>query len=326
MRRLMDIGFILFIALGCLGLDFYIQKRDSAAENFAFADYIALRQEDFNDLLNPPSLSSALPSEIDGWSVARQGADQMLAGDASVRADQASEIALVKAIEKLTKAGPSAGQMVGMTMTKGNTRLRVLAVLLEETEVPAGLELAANNSGSAALGQLMDIADGPASKAAFDVVDGVAFTELPVAALSGDADMRMMRATLGNALAVNVITQSDDDVAIKEALQEIDFVMLNKLLNSPVAGVQDGRKTDLRADTQGEPALAALDTKMEQLQTMPESEGASNSAIISTAAPAPAQKSAPKETAVFITPPTQAATEGSAPCVRRAGVLVCPDG
>ncbi|MDZ7906584.1 MAG: hypothetical protein U5N55_13015 [Cypionkella sp.] len=326
MRRLMDIGFILAVALGCMALDFYIQKRDSAAQDFAFADYIALRQDDFNDLLNPPSLPAALPSELDGWSVTRHGADQMLAGDSAARADQASEIALVKAIEKLTKAGPSAGQMVGMTMTKDGTRLRVLAVLLEEAAPPAGIDLSASSGGGAALGQLLDYADQPAAKAAFDVVDGVAFDELPVAALSGDADMRMMRATLGGALAVNVITQSDDDEAIKEALQAIDFVMLNKLLNSPVVGVEDGRKTDLRADAGA--AIAMVEMPVSAASAARENPAAVADAQAPTSQPAatPARKIAPAETAVFIAPPESGAATASAPCVRRAGVLICPDG
>ncbi len=341
MRRLIDIGFLFLIALGCVGLDFYIQKRDSTADQFGVADYIALRRDAFNDILHPPSLAAAMPSDIAGWEIAQSGADQMVGVTDANRQDQANEVALVRAVAAFAKASAPKGEMRGMTMVKGDTRLRVVATLAEQVGAAAGIESAAQAAptDSAALQNLLQPSSAAqAGRAVYDVVDGVAFTELPLSGVTSDPDMRMMRATLGNDLAVTVVTQSSDDAAIKEALQGIDFVMLNKLLNSPVTGVQDGSKTDLRADQGATPMAAAapepvptgvptaIDQAAALVDQMAGGQTDASGTTAKAAAPAPVAKAVHAETAVFITPPESAGGTAAQPCVRRAGVLVCPDG
>jgi hypothetical protein len=203
--------------LGCVGLDFYILKRDSAAERFGISDYIAQRTDDFNDVLYPPSLAAALPTAIEGWEISPKSADKMVGATDANREDQAHEIALVKAMAALTKAASDKGEMVGMTMVKGDTRLRLVATLIQDADLPSGIETATATpaSDTAALQALMQAQDGAAALAVYDVVDGVAFTELPSAGVTGDPDIRMIRAALAPALSVTVITQSRDDEAIK---------------------------------------------------------------------------------------------------------------
>ncbi len=343
MRRIIDIGFLLVLVLGCIALDFYILKRDSAKDTYGPRDYIAQRKDDFNDLLYPPSLAGALPTAIEGWEIAPKSADKMVGATDANREDQAHEIALVKAMAALTKASSDKGEMVGMTMAKGDTRLRVLATLLQAAEtLPAGIETlpmpaTAAAADTAALQAMLEAGDAAAmgQAAVFDVVDGVAFTELPAAGVTGDPDIRMIRATLTPALSVTVITQSDDDAAIKEALRAIDFVMLNKLLNTPVEGVEDGRKTDLRggqpiavsgtttAKLPPEVPMFAAGTQGAGLRkALPEIEMAEQIA----AEPKIEPKIAPAESAVFLVPPQEGLGAAQQPCVRRAGVLVCPDG
>ena len=339
MRRIIDIGFVLVLVLGCIALDFYILKRDSAKDTYGPRDYIAQRKDDFNDLLHPPSLAGALPTAIEGWEIAPKSADKMVGATDANREDQAHEIALVKAMAALTKASSDKGEMVGMTMAKGDTRLRLVATFIQEADLPAGIESvkATPTGDTAALQAMLEAGDAAAmgQAAVFDVVDGVAFTELPAAGVTGDPDIRMIRATLTPALSVTVITQSDDDAAIKEALQAIDFVMLNKLLNTPVEGVEDGRKTDLRggqpiavsgtttAKLPPEVPMFAAGTQGAGLRKpLPEIEMAEQSAAEPKIAPA----EAPAESAVFLAPPQEGLGAAKQPCVRRAGVLVCPDG
>lgn len=339
MRRIIDIGFLLVLVLGCIALDFYILKRDSAKDTYGPRDYIAQRKDDFNDLLHPPSLAGALPTAIEGWEIAPKSADKMVGATDANREDQAHEIALVKAMAALTKASSDKGEMVGMTMAKGDTRLRLVATFIQEADLPAGIESvkATPTGDTAALQAMLEAGDAAAmgQAAVFDVVDGVAFTELPAAGVTGDPDIRMIRATLTPALSVTVITQSDDDAAIKEALQAIDFVMLNKLLNTPVEGVEDGRKTDLRggqpiavsgtttAKLPPEVPMFAAGTQGAGLRKpLPEIEMAEQIA----AEPKIEPKIAPAESAVFLVPPQEGLGAAKQPCVRRAGVLVCPDG
>ena len=343
MRRIIDIGFVLVLVLGCIALDFYILKRDSAKDTYGPRDYISQRKDDFNDLLYPPSLAGALPTAIEGWEISSKSADKMVGATDANREDQAHEIALVKAMAALTKASADKGEMVGMTMAKGDTRLRVLATLLQAAEtLPVGIETlpmpaTAAAADTAALQAMLEAGDSAAmgQAAVFDVVDGVAFTELPAAGVTGDPDIRMIRATLTPALSVTVITQSDDDAAIKEALQAIDFVMLNKLLNAPVEGVIDGSKIDLRG---GQPmavpgtTTAKLPPEVPMLtadtQRAAKREPLPQTAVAQELAAKPkiAPEIAPAESAVFLVPPEEGLGAAKQPCVRRAGVLVCPDG
>lgn len=336
MRRIIDIGFLLVLVLGCIGLDFYILKRDSGKEGYGVADYIAQRKEDFHDLLYPPSLAAALPTAIDGWEISPKSADKMVGATDANREDQAHEIALVKAMAALTKASSDKGEMVGMTMSKGDTRLRVVAALIQDGDLPAGIQTAkASPSGdTAALQAMLEAGDAALGQAVYDVVDGVAFTELPAAGVTGDPDIRMIRATLTPALSVTVITQSKDDAAIKEALQAIDFVMLNKLLNTPLAGVIDGSKTDLRAAQPSAPLgtttanlpLAAAAAPLPATGGQAEPQPAEDTAKAEAAPPKADPEVAPAETAIFLAPPSSELGQSNQPCVRRAGVLVCPDG
>lgn len=338
MRRIIDIGFVLVLVLGCIGLDFYILKRDSTKEGFGLPDYIAHRKDDFNDLLYPPNLAAALPTAIEGWEIALKSADKMVGATDANREDQAHEIALVKAMAALTKASSDKGEMVGMTMSKGDTRLRVVASLIQEAGVPAGIETAKAipTADTAALQAMLQAGDAATGLAVYDVVDGVPFTELPAAGVTGDPDIRMIRATLSPALSVTVITQSRDDAAIKEALQAIDFVMLNKLLNSPIEGVIEGSKIDLR-NVQPIPDLGTTTAKLPPVAVSLPATGAERAAktsLLPTVAPAKAaaapRKSEttapPSETAIFLAPPASELGRFKQPCVRRAGVLVCPDG
>jgi hypothetical protein len=338
MRRIIDIGFVLVLVLGCIALDFYILKRDSAKESFGISDYIAHRKDNFNDLLYPPSLAAALPTAIEGWEISPKNADKMVGVTDANREDQAHEIALVKAMAALTKAASDKGEMVGMTMSKGETRLRLVATLIQEADLPAGIETAntAPTDDTAALQAMLQAGDTAAGQAVYDVVDGVAFTELPSAGVTGDPDIRMIRAALTPALSVTVITQSNDDAAIKEALQAIDFVMLNKLLNTPIEGVIEGSKIDLRG---GQPnanlgnTTAKLTPAAVPLPAR-DTGRAAKPFSLPTVAPAKAAAAPPKtdttvqpsETAVFLAPPAGELGQSKQPCVRRAGVLVCPDG
>ncbi len=337
MRRIIDIGFVLVLVLGCIALDFYILKRDSAKDTYSPRDYIAQRKDDFNDLLYPPSLAGALPTAIEGWEIAPKSADKMVGATDANREDQAHEIALVKAMAALTKASSDKGEMVGMTMAKGDTRLRLVATLIQEADLPAGIEAATTTptGDAAALQAMLDAGDMAADQAVYDVVDGVAFTELAATGVTGDPDIRMIRATLTPALSVTVITQSRDDAAIKEALQAIDFVMLNKLLNAPVEGVIDGSKIDLRG---GQPmavpgtTTAKLPPEVPMLtadtQRAAKREPLPQTAVAQELAAKPkiAPEIAPAESAVFLVPPEEGLGAAKQPCVRRAGVLVCPDG
>ena len=337
MRRIIDIGFVLVLVLGCIALDFYILKRDSAKDTYSPRDYIAQRKDDFNDLLYPPSLAGALPTAIEGWEIAPKSADKMVGATDANREDQAHEIALVKAMAALTKASSDKGEMVGMTMAKGDTRLRLVATLIQEADLPAGIEAATTTptGDAAALQAMLDAGDMAADQAVYDVVDGVAFTELAATGVTGAPDIRMIRATLTPALSVTVITQSRDDAAIKEALQAIDFVMLNKLLNAPVEGVIDGSKIDLRG---GQPmavpgtTTAKLPPEVPMLtadtQRAAKREPLPQTAVAQELAAKPkiAPEIAPAESAVFLVPPEEGLGAAKQPCVRRAGVLVCPDG
>jgi hypothetical protein len=338
MRRIIDIGFVLGLVLGCIGLDFYILKRDSAKESFGISDYIAHRKDEFNDLLYPPTLTAALPTAIEGWEISPKSADKMVGATDANREDQAHEIALVKAMAALNKASSDKGEMVGMTMVKGDTRLRLVATLIQDADLPSGIETAAATptDDTAALQAMLQAGDTAAGLAVYDVVDGVAFTELPAAGLTGDPDIRMIRAALTPALSVTVITQSNDDAAIKEALQAIDFVMLNKLLNTPIEGVVEGSKIDLRG---GQPN-ADLGTTTAELTPVavplpatdagrlakPFSLPTVASATDAGSPPKTGAAAQPSETAVFLAPPTNDLGQSKQPCVRRAGVLVCPDG
>ncbi len=367
MRRLLDIAFILFVIAGCVGLDFFIQRRDSSLAQFGVNDYIALRLESFNDLRNPPSLANAMPADLEGWDVRRKGADQIVGATKEERAREAGEIALIKAVAALGRAQAPAGQMVGLTMVKGETRLRVMAMLVEDGAAEdgaaedgaakdgpavAGIETAAAQTAPATPADVAVLEAAlqtmpQANKAVYDVVDGVAFTELPADQVTGDPGLRMVRATLTDALSVSVVTRSRDDAAIKEALQGIDFVMLNKLLHTKVMGVKDGRMTDLRQDPDYAqevasleplaPALISGDAQPADLAAgaanpvaagiaTSTAEGRASAAPHASAAPAKAAaKTAPNETAVFIAPPEDAPKLSKQPCTRRAGVLVCPD-
>jgi len=334
MRRIIDIGFLLVLVLGCVGLDFYILKRDSAAERFGISDYIAQRTDDFNDVLYPPSLTAAMPTALEGWEISPKSADKMVGATDANREDQAHEIALVKAMAALTKAASDKGEMVGMTMVKGDTRLRLVATLIQDADLPSGIETATATpaSDTAALQALMQAQGGAASLAVYDVVDGVAFTELPSAGVTGDPDIRMIRAALTPALSVTVITQSRDDEAIKEALQAIDFAMLNKLLHTPIDGVIEGSKTDLRGvepnfslgTTTAQLTRAAVPLPATDAQR--EVKSAALPADAGVAPPNAGQAAQPSETAVFLAPPDSDLGQSKQPCVRRAGVLVCPDG
>jgi len=345
MRRLIDIGFFLLIAVACAGLDFYIMRRDAGGD-LAFSAYAAQRREDIGDLLHPPSLGGAMPTALAGWDVSTSGVDQMTEGGAEARKQQASEIAMVKAIAALEKAKHPKGDMVGLTMTKGNTRLRVMAVLVEKTPQIAGIETAASQESSTdpALQAALHDPTMIAQNAAYTVVDGVAFVELPASAVSGDPALRMMRAQMGDELSVTIVTKSTDDAAIREAMQGINLVMLNKLLQSPVVGVADGLARDLRFDPAngaghgtGQPIPAIPPA----IQSAAPSEGpatpvaqAAPIAPVETASAQPTASASakakaediPAESAVFVAPPTQGANASGQPCVRRAGVLICPDG
>jgi hypothetical protein len=201
-----------------------------------------------------------------------------------------------------------------MTMTKGDTRLRLMAMLVSQADA-INAPVAPNDADTeAALQNLMQVMPLLAATPSFHVVDGVAFTELPAAAISNDPDLRLMRAMLNDDLAVTVVTRSTDDAAIKEAMQEIDFVMLNKMLKNPISGVQDGRLTDLRLDADNLPTLAR------QADAVGLGENSADAVI----APPPAKAILPA-TAVFETPPDAPAGQSGQPCTRRAGVLVCPD-
>jgi hypothetical protein len=341
MRRLLDIAFIMLILLGCVGLDYYVLKRDAAGAPYGIADYIAQRSEDFNDLRYPPSLAAALPTDIDGWQVSTDSADKMVETAPEKRAQEAGEIALIKAVAALDKAAAPAGEMVGMTLTKGDTRLRVVAVLMQdESAAPPVEPTAAPSPDTAAQMQaLMQTLPALAAQQSYEVVDGVAFTEMPAEAVTKDADLRMMRANLGADMAVTVVTRSTDDAAIKEAIGNIDFVMLNKLLANPVAGVVEGRTTDLRLDPENAALYASLAAPLPAFGEGGAASGAAATAGVladesGAAATAPAAailapaltpKVAPNPTAVFESAPDPAAPRASAPCERRAGVLVCPD-
>lgn len=324
MRRLLDIAFLLVIALGCAALDFYILKREKAGAPYTLADYLAQRQDDLNDLRYPPSLKSALPSDVAGWSIMPGAADIMTERSPAKRAAEAGEIALIKAVASLDKLSAPQGQMLGMTMTKGDTRLRIMAMVVAQTSETAA-PLAPNDADTeAALQVLMQAMPQLAAMPSFHVVDGVAFTELPGAAISGDPDLRLMRAMLTDDLAVTVVTRSTDDAAIKQAMAAIDFVMLNKLLKTPVAGVQDGRLTDLRLDPEYIAALAAAPKNIGATQAENANiTAAANTAGAVTAAP-PVTTVLPA-TPVFETPPDAVSGQAGKPCTRRAGVLHCPD-
>ncbi len=338
MRRIIDIGFVLVLVLGCIGLDFYILKRDSTKEGFGLSDYIAHRKDDFNDLLYPPNLAAALPTAIEGWEISPKSADKMVGATDANREDQAHEIALVKAMAALTKASSDKGEMVGMTLAKGDTRLRLVTTLIQEADVPEGIETAnaIPTADTAALQAMLQAGDAATGLAVYDVVDGVAFTELPSAGVTGDPDIRMIRATLTPALSVTVITQSRDDAAIKEALQAIDFVMLNKLLNTPVEGVIEDSKIDLRGGQPNAgfgtttaklaPAAVRLPATDEGRVAKPFSLPTVSPAKAAAAPPKTNTTVQPSETAVFLAPPASELGQSKQPCVRRAGVLVCPDG
>ncbi len=352
MRRFIDLGFFLIVAVACAGLDFYIQRRDHGGAGFGLAEYVALRQENWQDVLHPPSLRAALPSDVAGWEMTASTADVIVTGSPESRAQQASEVAMVKAVAALEKASSPSGDMIGMTMTKGDTRLRMVATLRNKdaaaqpaaanaTETPETIQTAAK------LQTVFQTAAPAADKAAYAVVDGVAFTELPAAAIGGDPSLRMMRAELGDQISVTVVTKSSDDAAIKEAMAAIDFVMLNKLLQNPLAGVADGRADDMRQDPESadilasgagispdapEPLAALLPTQASQggatQSTAPPALRPQPSDVVQvTPTPTAAAKAGPAETAVFVAAPAGgAATPGRQPCVRRAGVLVCPEG
>jgi hypothetical protein len=142
----------------------------------------------------------------------------------------------------------------------------------------------------------------------------------------------MIRAALAPALSVTVITQSRDDEAIKEALQDIDFVMLNKLLHTPIDGVIEGSKTDLRG-TKPNSSLGTTTAKLPRAavplpatDAQREVKSAALPADAGVAPPNAGQAAQPSETAVFLAPPDSDLGQSKQPCVRRAGVLVCPDG
>lgn len=334
MRRLFDIAFFFAIALACVGVDFYIQKRDRGADGLSVAEYIALRKGDIQDTLRPPSLAKAFPTDVAGWTVTQSSADKMLPGSAAERAEQASEIALVKAVAALEKSASPAGEMVGVTMTKGDTRLRVLAVLQKHEEKIDGIETAALQpaGASSALSAMFQNPSPKANQAIYTVVDGVSFEELPASKVTKDPSLRMMRAKLGKELSVTVVTKSTDDAAIREALQAIDFVMLNKLLHKPVFGVAEGRTTDLRADPEGDELLVSAQTAtaaapvVETASEMAIANGAVGQARIAPEKAKPVPANWAKDAAEFIAPPEKSAVERSAPCVRRSGILICPDG
>lgn len=348
MRRLFDIGFLIAIALACVGLDFYILKRGHGDQGFGLSQYIAQRKGDVQDMLKPPSLAASLPSDIEGWDLRPNGADQILDGSAESRAQQASEVALVQALKALERAAHPKGEIVSMTMTKGETRLRVVAVLHKDETIAAAVETAIARSfgETTPLERAIESQPRLSLDAAYSVVDGVSYAELPAADVTGDPDVRMMRAQIGHQLSVTFITKSTDDALIREAMQAIDFVILNNLLPFPSAGIVDGRTTDARFDPEnlnnnfvarlrgnlpsphvGAVPAASLGAATDPVLTPAEVAPAEVAPTV-VAAPDPAAKpkKAPAETAVFIAPPTEKAGTTGQPCVRRSGILVCPDG
>jgi hypothetical protein len=332
MRRLFDIGFLIAIALACVGLDFYILKRDHGDQAFGLAQYIAQRKGDVQDMLKPPSLAAALPSDIVGWDLYPNGADQILQGSAESRAQQASEVALVKAVEALEKANHPKGEIVGMIMTKGDTRLRMVSVLHKDETFQAAVETAIAQFGAetSPLQAIIESQPAAVQAAAYSVVDGVAFAELPAAAISGHPDLRLLRAQIGQELSVTFITKSTDDAAIRQAMQGIDFVALNKLLQLPLSGVVDGRTTDARFDPENlnNNFVARLQGSLPSPQVgavpTPSDEAGITKAMASSAVKTGAQPIA--ESTEFIAPPDAGTGFSGQPCVRRAGVLQCPEG
>lgn len=314
MPRLMDILFALAIITACFGLDFSILKRAHGDTAFGLAHYIAQRQADLNELMRPPGLADVLPSTIEGWAVAKLGAERLIQDTADNPSAQVGEIAAIKAVVAQEKALYPIDDMVVMRMTKEDTSLYALATLVQQSKPihKAGLASQETAVPQIPLQTLLQNLPPPSDAPPFMVVDGVAITELPLPPLTGKSNIRMMRADLGGTLFVTFVTTSRDDAALQKAMDHIDFVMLNMLLKTPVSGVEIGRTTDLRADAANAPAPA----------------------IPPSAPPAPAP-SAPSNPAVAdVTPPPTkaedmvAASEGEdrarGPCVRRAGVLVCP--
>jgi hypothetical protein len=340
MRRMFDIAFLLTIAVICIGIDFYIQKRNHAdqalGQSFGLAHYIALRKDNFQDIVTPPSLAGAMPSEISGWEISQNGGDQMIANTKASRAQQANEIALIKAVAALEKGAAPKGDMIGVAMRKGDTRLRVLAVLQEETGKIEGIETASSGSAKSkdvAIAALQQMIISPAPGAARDtyaIVDGVAFEELPAGEVIQDRNMRMMRAKIGKSLSVTVVTTSTDDEAIREAMRAIDFVMLNKLLHSPLAGIKEGRQTDVRNDPPAADVLASAQAVHAEANVAPLDAalavGATQADV--TSLPAALQQSgtgaASQRSVQFVSPPLESMAARKVPCVRRSGVLVCP--
>lgn len=339
MRRLIDIAFIFAFALVCLGLDFYSKQRASTAQSFGVSDYIARYRGDLDDLLNPPSLRAAIPSALDGWQIVRSGGEILVGSDPAERPEEVGEIALVREVGAVAKAASLAVQSATVAMIKGDTRLRIVVALQENAAPAEGVVPAALTASDAhlVLQTLLIQSDGQPDKPIFDVVDGVPFSELSADAATSDADIRLLRAVLTGALSVSVVTQSTDDGAIKEALQRHDFVMMNKLLATPVEGVTAGRMSDVFNGGAAAP-LAALPAnsvpqsdaaaKIEAVGTIqtPVADAVPQPVTATVKAPPSAQKAMPAKATLGQAPLPGAASQSGKACVRRAGVLICPEG
>lgn len=298
MSKIIPIAFFCVMGAVGVGMDYHLYTQ--RVERFAGvgvapgASYISDVQQRIA-LARKEKSDGMLAQNLPGWDVHKfAAADMVILTGAGATTEQAEAFQDVSSREAFGMAVTPGVKKTDYALYKADQGVALSIIQLASNGGIATQALMAQNSFVKMLGDLDG--GGPVD---FATVDGVTVVELPKAA-KADPALRSFRATLTDAITVNLATRSADNALILEALGAVDFVGLNAELKEPLPGVVEkmaALSRDAGAASQQEAAL-------------PDAKAAQGSAAEQVA----------QQQAV---PDTPAA--GGMPCVRRAGVLTCPD-
>ena len=299
MSKLLPVLFVAILAAVLGGMDFYLQKQKAGDQPFGLTEYLASRQIAIAAISRPPSLENAMPQQLPGWTIHKfAAADLAILTAKAPTPEDAEEFAKTRQAEKLGLMVTPSAKLSDLALYKGDISIRLVATLIVDDGSMASGALRAQNAFMK--GMTESAAPGQTGTRDFAAVDGVTFVELPKDPNS-PADIRLLRATLGDVATVTAVTRSTDDAAIAEALSAVDFVMLNSLLKEPLPNISDSSVTLASAEAEVSEEPGALAKIMQKVN------GSQDVADAGTAASAESGGEA-----------TQKA------CVRRAGKLDCP--
>lgn len=306
MPRLLDIIMFVTTALACIGVDFVVMKFDRQETGLTLAAYIEQRQTDVYEYFNPPKLIDLLPSQIAGWHVVKAQVDTPVTTANGAGARQKNALTLLSTITQIHRQVQPDAEIIQMALSRGDVHLHLVAFLdppgaRASDSLPQTL-----SNGEVILARFLNASTYMLAPMA--TVRGIPLVELPINTLLNDPALRLLRADISIGLTLYLVTNSPQDPAIIQALEQFDMHRIQRFF-------PDSRAAS--APSQPEAPAAAP-------QTAP------------VPAPAPAAQTEPSPAPAA---PTGAATEGTPqqaqaqteppkpakPCVRKAGVLVCPE-